>query len=49
MKYREENCAAADIELTAEQLDRIEAAIPADAVSGARYAPEAMRRTESER
>ena len=43
LKYCEENCAAADIELTAEQLARIDAAIPADAVAGARYAAEAMK------
>ena len=43
VKYLEENCAAADIELTAEQLARIDAAIPADAVAGARYAAEAMK------
>ena len=38
IKYLEENTAAADIELTAEQLSRIEAAIPAGAAVGERYA-----------
>jgi aryl-alcohol dehydrogenase-like predicted oxidoreductase len=43
LKYLEENTAATDIELSAAQLARIDAAIPADAVSGERYTPEAMR------
>jgi aryl-alcohol dehydrogenase-like predicted oxidoreductase len=49
VKYLEENCAAADVELTAGQLARIEAAVPAGSAAGERYAPEALRRTESER
>ena len=49
VKYLEENSAAADIELTAEQLARIEAAVPAGSAAGERYAPEALRRTEGER
>ncbi|GAA2000505.1 aldo/keto reductase [Catenulispora subtropica] len=47
IKYLEENCAAADVELTPEQLARIEAAIPASAVSGARYAPDSARHVET--
>ncbi len=38
LKYLEENAAAADITLTAEQLDALAAAVPADAVAGQRYA-----------
>ena len=37
MKYLEENVAAADIELTDRQLETLEAAVPVDAVAGARY------------
>ncbi|MGR6915292.1 aldo/keto reductase [[Actinomadura] parvosata] len=37
LKYLEENAAAADITLTPEQLDALAAAVPADAVRGARY------------
>jgi aryl-alcohol dehydrogenase-like predicted oxidoreductase len=40
IKYLEENVAAADLELTADDLAAIEAAVPLDAVAGARY-PEA--------
>jgi len=47
IKYLEENSAAADIELTAEQLARIEAAFPHGSAAGARYAPDAARRMES--
>jgi aryl-alcohol dehydrogenase-like predicted oxidoreductase len=36
--YLEENAAAVDVELTDEDLERIEAAFPRDAVAGARYA-----------
>ncbi|GAA3434395.1 aldo/keto reductase [Kutzneria kofuensis] len=39
-KYLEENVAAAQLELTADDLAAIEAAVPVDAVAGARY-PEA--------
>lgn len=42
-KYLDENSAAADIELTAGQLARIEAAVPHGAASGARYAAESAR------
>ncbi|UBU11664.1 aldo/keto reductase [Nonomuraea gerenzanensis] len=37
LKYLEENAAAADVTLTAEQLDALAAAVPADAVRGPRY------------
>jgi aryl-alcohol dehydrogenase-like predicted oxidoreductase len=47
IKYLDENSAAADIELTAEQLARIESAIPHGAASGERYTPDAARRMES--
>jgi aryl-alcohol dehydrogenase-like predicted oxidoreductase len=35
--YLEENAAAAEIELTAEELERLDAAVPAGAVAGERY------------
>jgi aryl-alcohol dehydrogenase-like predicted oxidoreductase len=44
IKYLEENVAAADLELTADDLAAIEAAVPLDAVAGARY-PEAGLRS----
>ncbi|WP_194924300.1 aldo/keto reductase [Catenulispora pinisilvae] len=47
VKYLDENSAAADIELTAEQLARIEAAVPHGAASGERYSPAAAQRMES--
>ena len=37
VSYLEENVAAAEVELTAEQLAHIEAAVPRDAVAGERY------------
>ncbi|WP_433433186.1 aldo/keto reductase [Nonomuraea sp. CA-141351] len=37
LKYLEENAAAADITLTADQLDALTRAIPTDAVTGTRY------------
>ncbi|MBG0815651.1 aldo/keto reductase [Planomonospora sp. ID82291] len=37
LRYLEENAAAADIELTADQVAALEAAVPADAVLGDRY------------
>lgn len=40
-KYLEENVAAVEVELTAEELQRIEAVAPKDAAQGTRY-PEAM-------
>ncbi|MFC6089501.1 aldo/keto reductase [Saccharothrix lopnurensis] len=43
VKYLEENAAAADIRLTGEQLERIAAAVPADAVAGTRYNADTMR------
>jgi aryl-alcohol dehydrogenase-like predicted oxidoreductase len=46
IKYLEENSAAADIDLSAEQLARIEAVLPAGAVSGKRYADAALALTE---
>jgi aryl-alcohol dehydrogenase-like predicted oxidoreductase len=47
IKYLDENSAAADIELTPEQLARIEAAVPHGAASGARYAADAARLAQS--
>ena len=41
IKYLEENTAAAEVELTAEDLARIEAVIPRGAAAGERY-PEPM-------
>jgi aryl-alcohol dehydrogenase-like predicted oxidoreductase len=38
VSYLEENLAAADVELTRDDLDEIEKAVPAGAVQGARYA-----------
>ena len=40
MRYLEENVAAADIELTDDQLAALDEALPVGAVAGARY-PEA--------
>jgi aryl-alcohol dehydrogenase-like predicted oxidoreductase len=40
--YLEENVAAVDIELTADDLRRLEEAVPRDAVSGSRYPEEMM-------
>ncbi|MEU4767928.1 aldo/keto reductase [Actinosynnema sp. NPDC023794] len=42
VKYVEENAAAADLELTEAQLARIAAAVPPDAVAGARYPTEVL-------
>jgi aryl-alcohol dehydrogenase-like predicted oxidoreductase len=44
IKYLEENVAAADLKLTADDVAAIEAAVPVDAVAGARY-PEAGLRS----
>ncbi|KOX20016.1 hypothetical protein ADK67_31050 [Saccharothrix sp. NRRL B-16348] len=41
-RYLEENAAARNVPLDARQLAAIEAAVPADAVAGARYRPDAM-------
>jgi aryl-alcohol dehydrogenase-like predicted oxidoreductase len=43
-KYLEENAAAADVALTADDLRRIEEAAPRGAFSGTRYPEEAMKR-----
>lgn len=43
-RYVEENAAAAGLELTAEQAARLRAAVPADAVAGARYPQQALDR-----
>ena len=42
-KYLEENAAAADLTLTADDLAAIEQAAPADAVAGTRYPEAAMK------
>ncbi|HEY7592627.1 MAG TPA: aldo/keto reductase [Actinophytocola sp.] len=42
VRYLEENAAAVDVELTADQLAEIDSAVPADAVAGERYAPAGM-------
>jgi aryl-alcohol dehydrogenase-like predicted oxidoreductase len=41
--YLEENAAAADIQLTAEEIAELEAAVPRDEVAGDRYIPSAMK------
>lgn len=43
VKYLEENAGAAGVHLTPEQLADITSAVPADAVSGARYTPEGLQ------
>jgi aryl-alcohol dehydrogenase-like predicted oxidoreductase len=42
VRYLEENAAAARLALTPEQLAEIDAAVPGDAVAGARYSPEGL-------
>jgi aryl-alcohol dehydrogenase-like predicted oxidoreductase len=42
-KYLEENAGALDVKLTADDVARIDRAIPPGAASGARYAPHALR------
>ncbi len=42
VKYVEENSAAADIQLTSDQVDRLSAAVPQNQVAGDRYAPGGM-------
>ncbi len=42
-KYLEENAAAAEIHLTADQIEELENAIPADEIVGDRYAPANMK------
>jgi aryl-alcohol dehydrogenase-like predicted oxidoreductase len=44
VKYLEENSAAAELTLTAEQLAALEAALPAGAAAGDRYPEAALRR-----
>jgi aryl-alcohol dehydrogenase-like predicted oxidoreductase len=44
LKYLEENAAAADIRLSADDLALLEEAVPRDAVAGARYVESAMKR-----
>ena len=46
VKYVEENCAAADIVLTADHLEALDEAVPLDAAAGDRYPPAAMRMVE---
>ncbi|TDV45420.1 aldo/keto reductase [Actinophytocola oryzae] len=43
VKYLEENAAAADVTLTADQLAEIESVVPVGSVSGDRYTPGGMR------
>ena len=45
-EYLEENAAAADIELTAEQLETLEEIFPPGAVAGERYPAEGMASVE---
>lgn len=45
VRYLEENTAAADLTLTADQLRRLSEAVPADAVAGTRYTEAALRLT----
>src|SRR5262249_16782435 len=40
--YLEENIAAADIDLSAEDMSRIDSSLPPDAISGPRYTPQMM-------
>ena len=46
VRYLEENVAAAEIELSAEQLARIDEAVPASAWRGERYGPAMMATVE---
>jgi len=41
--YLESNAAAAEIELTSNEVDQLDAAFPTDAATGERYAPDMMR------
>jgi aryl-alcohol dehydrogenase-like predicted oxidoreductase len=43
VRYLEENAAAAEVELTADQLAEIDSAVPPGAVSGTRYTPAGMK------
>ncbi|MFL6415350.1 MAG: aldo/keto reductase [Bryobacteraceae bacterium] len=42
-KYLEENAAAADIQLTPEEIAELEAAVPADEIAGSRYTEASMK------
>ncbi len=42
-RYLEENAAAADIALTADDIHELEAAVPADEIAGERYAPSTLK------
>jgi aryl-alcohol dehydrogenase-like predicted oxidoreductase len=46
VRYLEENLAAADIKLSPEQLERVDAAVPRGASRGERYAPSGMATVE---
>jgi aryl-alcohol dehydrogenase-like predicted oxidoreductase len=46
VKYVEENCAAADVVLTADHLEALDEAIPVGAAAGERYPPGSMRSLE---
>jgi aryl-alcohol dehydrogenase-like predicted oxidoreductase len=48
-KQLEESLRALDLNLTAEDLTRIESTIPADAVAGTRYSEDQMRHLDSEK
>lgn len=41
--YLEQNAAAVDIELSTEDVKRIEDAVPAEAIAGTRYAEQALK------
>lgn len=43
IRYLEENIAALEVTLTADELARLAAAIPPGAAAGARYHPQGMR------
>ena len=47
VKYLEENSAAAELDLTAEQLAALEAALPADGVAGDRYPEASFKRVNT--
>ena len=46
VRHLEENLAAADLTLTAEQLSRLDEAVPPPAVAGDRYDPHGMANLE---
>jgi aryl-alcohol dehydrogenase-like predicted oxidoreductase len=43
-KYLEENCAAADVQLSAADITKLDAAVPKGATAGPRYPEAAMKR-----